>query len=93
MIFLAITIQRAYRTYIDRLFYMEMNMILIPAAVTIQAIARDANTCMWYLGTLYVTMHLQALVRGHQARGHAAWLVRRVISQWYLQSILLLDRC
>jgi serine/threonine protein kinase len=78
MIMAAITIQRAYRTYVDRLFYMEMNKILIPAAVTIQAIARGANTRTWYFCTLYSIMRLQALVRGHQARGHVARLVEEI---------------
>ena len=78
MITAAVIIQRAYRSYVDRLFYMEMNKILIPAAVTIQAIARGANTRMWYFGTLYSVMRLQALVRGHQARAHAARLVEEM---------------
>lgn len=78
MIMAAVTIQRAYRTYVDRLFYMEMNKILIPAAVTIQAIARGANTRTWYFCTLYSIMRLQALVRGHQARGQAARLVEEI---------------
>ena len=78
MIMAAVTIQRAYRTYVDRLFYMEMDKILIPAAVTIQAIARGANTRTWYFCTLYSIMRLQALVRGHQARGQAARLVEEI---------------
>ena len=78
MITAAVIVQRAYRSYVDRLFYMEMNKILIPAAVTIQAIARGANTRMWYFGTLYSVMRLQALVRGHQARAHAARLMEEM---------------
>eukprot|EP00571_Detonula_confervacea_P013879 CAMPEP_0172301032 /NCGR_PEP_ID=MMETSP1058-20130122/3005_1 /TAXON_ID=83371 /ORGANISM="Detonula confervacea, Strain CCMP 353" /LENGTH=2063 /DNA_ID=CAMNT_0013011021 /DNA_START=194 /DNA_END=6385 /DNA_ORIENTATION=+ len=68
----AMIIQQAYRDFIDRLFFLEMNKILIPAAVKIQTIARGANTRMWYFGTLYSVMRLQALVRGYQARVQVA---------------------
>jgi len=78
MITVAVFIQRAYRSYVDKLFYMEMKKILIPAAVAIQAIARGANTRMWYFGTLYSVMRLQALVRGHQARMRVARLVEEL---------------
>jgi hypothetical protein len=78
MMVAATIIQRAYRTYVDKLFYDEMKKILIPAAVTIQAIARGANTRMWYFGTLYSVMRFQALVRGHQARMHVARLAEDI---------------
>jgi len=68
----ATIIQRTYRAYIDRLFYQEMNAVLVPSAVRIQAVVRGSNTRMWYFGTLYSIMRLQALVRGCQARAHVA---------------------
>jgi len=71
----AIVIQRGYRDYVDRLFYLELNKILVPAAVKIQSIARGANTRMWYFGTLYGCMRIQALVRGFQARVYVAGLL------------------
>ena len=64
----AATIQRAYRDYVDRLFFLEMNKVLIPAAVAIQSVARGANARTRYFGTLYGVMRIQALVRGGQAR-------------------------
>ncbi|KAL7521135.1 hypothetical protein ACHAWX_005834, partial [Stephanocyclus meneghinianus] len=75
MNFAAEIIQRAYRNHLNHLFYMEMEKRLIPAAIQIQAVVRGANTRMWYFGTLYSVMRLQALVRGFQARALAAKLI------------------
>jgi len=70
----AIIIQRCYREHLNHLFYLELNNRLNPAATMIQAVARGANTRMWYFGTLYSIMRLQALVRGCLARAHVARL-------------------
>ena len=72
MTYAAVVIQRAYRDYVEKLFFLEMNKILIPAAVKIQAIARGSNTRMWYFGTLYGIMRIQAVVRGWQGRAHVS---------------------
>eukprot|EP00584_Thalassiosira_punctigera_P000378 CAMPEP_0172539274 /NCGR_PEP_ID=MMETSP1067-20121228/10496_1 /TAXON_ID=265564 ORGANISM="Thalassiosira punctigera, Strain Tpunct2005C2" /NCGR_SAMPLE_ID=MMETSP1067 /ASSEMBLY_ACC=CAM_ASM_000444 /LENGTH=2104 /DNA_ID=CAMNT_0013324925 /DNA_START=492 /DNA_END=6806 /DNA_ORIENTATION=- len=71
----AVIIQRGYRDYVDRLYYIELNKILVPSAIKIQAIARGSNTRMWYFGTLYGCMRIQALVRGFQARAYVARLI------------------
>ena len=70
----ATIIQRCYREHLHHLFYLEMEKRLIPSAIKIQAVARGANTRMWYFGTLYSIMRLQALVRGSQARAYASRL-------------------
>ena len=67
-----LTIQRAVRSHLDRMFYLELDRRLIPAATRIQAVVRGANTRMWYFGTLYSVMRIQAVVRGFQARALAA---------------------
>ena len=75
MDFAASIIQRAYRNHLNRIFYLELDMLFIPAATRIQALVRGANTRMWYFGTLYSVMRLQAVVRGFQARILAAKLI------------------
>lgn len=70
----ATVIQRYYRSHLNHMFYMEMEKSLVPAAVKIQAVARGANTRMFYFGALYSILRLQAVVRGHQARSRAAKL-------------------
>lgn len=75
MVWAASVIQRAYRNHLVNLFYAEMQKQLVPAAVKIQAVARGANTRMWFFGTLYSIMRLQAVVRGYQARANVARLL------------------
>lgn len=74
-IWAACAIQRAYRNHLHHMFYLEMQKRLVPAAIRIQAVARGANTRMWFFGTLYSIMRLQAMVRGYQARAHVARLL------------------
>lgn len=74
MDFAATIIQRAYRNHLNHMFYMELDGRLIPAATRIQAIVRGANTRMWYFGTLYSVMRVQAVIRGFQARALAVKL-------------------
>ena len=70
----ATIIQRCYREHLNHLFYLELDKRLIPAATKIQAVARGANTRMWFFGTLYSVMRLQALVRGCLARAYVGRL-------------------
>lgn len=72
MNFAAVIIQRAYRHHLNHMFYVELDRRLIPAATKIQSVARGANTRMWYFGTLYSVMRLQAIVRGFLARAVVA---------------------
>jgi len=71
----ALTIQRAYRNHLHYLHYLKVQARLVPAAIRIQAVARGANTRMWFFGTLYSIMRLQAMVRGCQARANVARLL------------------
>jgi len=64
----AFIIQRAYHAYVDRLFYLEMNETLIPAAVKIQAVVRSVQARESYFNSIYSAMRIQALVRGYQIR-------------------------
>lgn len=73
----ACVIQRAYRNHLNMLFYLEMEKRLVPAAIRIQAVARGANTRMWFFGTLYSIMRLQAVVRGYQARAQVTRLLEQ----------------
>jgi ankyrin repeat protein len=75
MDFSATVIQRAYRNHLNRMFYLELDGRLIPAATKIQAVVRGGSARMWYFGTLYSVMRLQAIVRGFQARSLAARLI------------------
>ena len=75
MVWAAFTIQRAYRQHVNYLHYLKVQETIVPAAVRIQAVARGANTRMWFFGTLYSIMRLQAMVRGYQARTHVARLL------------------
>lgn len=61
-------IQRAYHAHVDRLFYLEMNETLIPAAKRIQALVRSVQAREAYYISIYSAMRIQALVRGVQAR-------------------------
>jgi len=64
-------IQRAYHAHVDRLFYLEMNETLIPAAVKIQALVRSVQARESYYSSIYSALRIQALARGYLVRSRA----------------------